>query len=168
MPDQRGRRGLPVRSGDCNNLWTIIHRTGVDLTGQNFDITNNRDAGFGGRKSRWVRLWQYVRHAGRQNKFIHRGPVDLGKIVQVHTLIRRRLSRRLIIVPCPNGRSARLQRQSSGNSGPTQTEYGDGSPFECSGFDHRSFNVASPIRARMMEIIQKRMTMVGSCHPFCS
>ena len=33
---------------------------------------------------------------------------------------------------------------------------------------HRSFNVESPTRARIEAMIQKRMTMVGSCHPFFS
>ena len=33
---------------------------------------------------------------------------------------------------------------------------------------HRIFSVARPQRARMTEIIQKRMTIVASCHPFFS
>ena len=33
---------------------------------------------------------------------------------------------------------------------------------------HRSFNVASPTSARMVAMIQNRMTMVDSAQPFCS
>ena len=35
-------------------------------------------------------------------------------------------------------------------------------------YDHRSFSVASPIIARMIETIQKRITTVASCQPSCS
>ena len=34
--------------------------------------------------------------------------------------------------------------------------------------DHRIFNVARPTRARIIEMIQKRITMVGSDQPFFS
>lgn len=35
-------------------------------------------------------------------------------------------------------------------------------------FDQRSFKVASPIRAKINEMIQKRITICGSCQPFFS
>ena len=33
---------------------------------------------------------------------------------------------------------------------------------------HRSFNVASPTSAKIVAMIQNRMTMVDSAQPFCS
>ena len=44
-------------------------------------------------------------------------------------------------------------------------------PLEVGEVDHAhhlSFKVLRPIRARMTAMIQKRMTMVGSAHPFFS
>jgi hypothetical protein len=42
---------------------------------------------------------------------------------------------------------------------------GKGSFEECA---HRIFNVARPTSARIIEMIQNRMTMVGSAQPFFS
>src|ERR1041385_3416351 len=75
---------------------------------------------------------------------------------------------RRIVVPGPDLRTAGGQRAGSNEPALAKTEHGDGTAGFVRNADHRSFRVASPASARIAAMIQKRMTMVGSAHPFFS
>ena len=62
------------------------------------------------------------------------------------------------------------QRHNCWQAVAAKPEHGKTLPGEQGGREtvHRSFSVARPHRPRIMEMIQNRMTMVGSVHPFFS
>ena len=73
------------------------------------------------------------------------------------------------VVPGSDIRAHRQQRARHGQAVAAQADDGIAAGREegCRP-GHRIFNVASPTRARIMETIQKRITMVGSDQPFFS
>ena len=68
-----------------------------------------------------------------------------------------------IIVPHANGRTERHETLRRRQAVAAQAHDGHARTL-----DHRSFNVARPTNARIIDTIQNRMTIVGSAQPFFS
>ena len=91
------------------------------------------------------------------------GPVDAGKVPG-----RKPAALARVVVPGPDLGAAGGKRLGRGEAGLAEAEDRDRPARGVGNPDHRSFKVASPASARIAAMIQKRMTMVGSAHPFFS
>ena len=75
-----------------------------------------------------------------------------------------------VVVPRHDVRAHRRERTRGGQAVAAQPQHGEAFSREqiVGERAHRIFNVARPTSARIIEMIQKRMTMVGSAQPFFS
>ena len=111
-----------------------------------------------------------MRDAGRQHQRVEIEPFA-QRVAHAHAGRFRGRARARRVVPGAH-LGAHCGKRLSGRQ-PVAAEPHHGEPLtgkqvggECAG--HRIFNVASPASARMTEMIQNRMTMVGSAQPFFS
>src|SRR3546814_8384889 len=117
-----------------------------------------------------VRLRMLVRDAGAPDEHVRAGPVAPVERIHRYALGYCRLAPGGIVVPRGN-RCARTTECAGRRETRAREAHDRHRPaLQVSGKDHRhlSFSVARPMTASTEAIIQKRMTMVGSCQPFCS
>ncbi len=101
-------------------------------------------------------------------------PVDLRRITKRESVSGERRAGFLAVVPGQDLRRKAGGERSAPPRVPSAREAEHGDPADPSKpgtaiiAAYRSFNVASPAIARIEAMIQKRMTTVGSSHPFCS
>ncbi len=119
--------------------------------------------------NRRVRGWMCQRNAGRGNQQVGWRPVQRKQIAggafrQFCTPFR-------VVIPGDNFRTACPSRTHGGHAALAETQNRDPPVCKRRQWDHHahlSFSVARPTSARMREMIQNRITMVGSFQPFCS
>ena len=107
------------------------------------------------------------RHAGGDHQRVQPGHVRLHRVGDRRTAFQRR-ARLLLPVPGQHLGPARQQRLGRSQPAARKTEHAVALAGEGGGDDHRSFNVARPISASTIEMIQKRTTTVDSDQPSCS
>ena len=172
MARQRGRGGLAVRPGDADEAGIAVG----DLAGENFRIANDLRARCARLLDAPVRLGMGQRHARRQHEAVQRCKVHLMQVDHRQAQLFSLLGRRRRIVPgqhlCPaanqgvHGGVARTPEAK--HADPLAPERMCRNRHERFRLPQRSFRVARPIRASTTEMIQNRITMVGSFQPFCS
>ena len=134
-------------------------------------IAQNGHAGGLGRDRRRMGARQFMRNAGGKQqrvsaeraggRVLHRQPGSLSGRAGFG-----------LVIPGGDISTPGSQAQRSGQAGTAQPHHGDaragkggeGGAWRC----HLIFSVESPTSARIMAMIQKRMTMVGSAQPFFS
>ena len=154
-----------VRSGDAGEAGRRARR--AHRLEQQLDIGQHGDARRESRRRGGVRRGQPVRDAGREDERVE--PGDLARGLAQRD-VDRRLARLGHVVPGHDVRPHGGERAGSGEAGAAEPDHGEAPPGEEVRREaaHRIFRVASPASARIMEMIQKRMTMVGSAQPFFS
>ena len=165
VADQRRRRRFAVGAGDPD-----IARLGLRPP-QQVDVADDLDAGLAGATHRRMRLGEGQRDAGRQHQRRDAAPVDARRIDAASHLGGGRLARLGAVVPGQHLGAAFRERAHRGTPGARETQHRD--PFSGKFLDddhrlHRSFSVESPAIARMIAMIQKRITIFGSSQPSCS
>ncbi len=138
---------------------------------QEFRVAEDRHAGGAGRLGRRMRAGKLVRDAGREQQRI-RAQAALGGVAQRDTRAGGGAALRLAIVPGLDLGAPFHQPQRRRQPGAAEPDHRDAGAEE--GREgrrrraHRIFSVLRPTRARIMAMIQKRMTMVASAQPFFS
>ena len=165
MRQQRGRGRLPIRAGNPHEQRL---RTGsADRLEQDFGVRQDRDTGLARPNGDGVRLRQDVRDAWRQHDGVE-AAACLTRVLDCQT--GRSTARRWRIIPGHDRGThcdQRLRRGQAVLAQPHDREALSGEQSAGEG-THRIFNVARPMSAKIMEIIQNRITMVGSAQPFFS
>jgi hypothetical protein len=116
-----------------------------------------------------VRHRQFVRNTRREDQRIQIADIGRG-VGDQKSLSLGGIAREPGIIPTGYHRAHAGQRAQCRDAGAAQAHHRvTPSGKDIGGKTHqRIFNVARPHRARIMDTIQKRMTMVGSAHPFFS
>ncbi len=93
-----------------------------------------------------------------------------GRILHPEAFLQGGGARERRIVPAGHARPHRGQRAHRRKPGTPQSHHRVAAPGKQIGRKsaHRIFSVARPTRARIIETIQKRITIVGSAQPFFS
>ena len=164
MTQQRGDRRLAVGAGDAEE-------PGGGLGAQQqLDVADERDAGILGARRDRVRLGKGRRNAGRQHQRLERAEVGVGEAGDRNARAEGRVATGGVVVPGHDLRPGGEQRTRCGHARGTEPQ--DRVAFVVRegklDHDHLNFNVARPTSASTAEMIQKRMTMVGSAQPFFS
>ena len=110
-----------------------------------------------------------MRDTRREDQRIDIADIGAG-VLHRKFFAQRGVTRKRRIVPAGDRGAEISERAHRGEAGAAQPDDGVASAREnmfgkCA---HRIFRVARPMRARIIETIQKRMTMVGSAQPFFS
>ena len=142
---------------------------GAHRAEEELDVPEDRDAGARGAGRRGMRLRKGVRDAGREHQGggVGRNRERVGETDHVG----RGCANGGIVVPRRHVARPRGERERGGKPVAAEPEHGETLTGE-NGRErrpaHRSFSVARPTIARIEEMIQKRMTIVGSAQPFFS
>ena len=134
MVGQRGCRGFSVRARDGDDG---RNRPGPPpLAHENLGIPDDLDPMRMGELRGPVRLWMGERHAGGEDKRIHRAPIDGFQIDKRQPRSFRRLATLLAVVPGQNRSPAREQRAPRRQPRHSHSENGDGLARKGVRFDH--------------------------------
>ncbi len=165
MRQQCCRRRFAVGAGDADKSCTRAGPANGLI--QQFNIRYDRNARGDGARCYRVWLWQAMRNARRQHDGV-KVEFAVAQITQRHT--RYRGASGFGIVPGSNLGPHRPQGIGGGPPIRAQTNHGVAVTCKQIGREsgHRIFKVASPTNARIIDMIQNRMTMVGSAQPFFS
>ena len=124
-----------------------------------------------GRPHHRVRRRVAARDAGAQYGPVEPGHTLASEVAQGQAVPFRLGATGQGVVPAGDVDARGRERQGRGVPGLAEADDGDARSLEQAEVDHPrhlSFRVERPISARMTAMIQKRMTMVGSCQPFFS
>ena len=168
MGDQRCRRRLAIGAGDRDERRAARER--VAFTAEEFDVANHLDVQRLGALDGPMRDGMRQRRAGRQNQRVEPAPVGAIQILDMDFLGERLGAPRLAIVPGRDIGAAGDKRLRGGEPGAAKTKERHAPAVECADRRHRhlNFSVESPMSASTNAMIQKRITICGSFHPFSS
>ena len=168
MGDQRCCRRLAIGAGDRDERRAA--REFVAFPAEEFDVANHlhvqRLGALDGPMRDGMRQWR----AGRQNQRVEPAPVGAVQILDMDFLGDGLGAARLAIVPGGDIGAAGDKRLRGGEPGAAKTKERHAPSIECADRRHRhlNFSVESPMSASTNAMIQKRITICGSFHPFSS
>jgi len=141
------------------------------ILSQNTNDTN-RDVAFNALREKFP-TWEAVRDAGAEDEAVDIRPGQLRQVRDLDALARHRFAAHRRIVPGDDARAALPERPRGREARRAEAHDCHGLSAKLREVDHRpvpyrSFSVARPMRARIEAMIQKRITMVDSAHPFFS
>ncbi len=166
MGGERSGGRLAVGAGDRHERGG--GRLAATLAAEQLDVADHLDRRSLRAPDRPVRRRMGERHAGREHQRGDSRPVDPTQVGGRYARTRGLGEGIGIVVPAHDVGAAAQQRARSGQTRAAQTEDRHPSAGEAGDRDHLNFSVDKPASASTTEMIQNRITICGSVHPFCS
>ena len=167
MRDERRRGGFAVGAGDGDKM--RIRRQARALPAEQLDVADDLYPCGPRLANGPMGRGMGERNARRKNERGKARPVCGDQIHHRRALRHGALTRGLAIIPGGHFGAAREKRAHRRKPRPAKAKERDSASTKAGGWSHHlTLSVASPMRARTKETIQKRITICGSDQPSCS